>query len=93
MKCKHLLLLTILWSGALTAAAQSGPIVGTWTLTAADKLLPDGTRTSEFGATRTGWSSSLPTATTLLRFIAQAAQSSLPTIGPKDPRRSIRMLH
>jgi hypothetical protein len=49
MKCKHLLLLTILWSGVLTAAAQSDSIVGTWTLTAADKLLPDGTRTSDFG--------------------------------------------
>jgi hypothetical protein len=49
MKYKHLLLLTILWSGALTAAAQSGSIVGTWALTAADKLLPDGTRTSDFG--------------------------------------------
>ena len=49
MKCKHLLLLTILWSGALTAAAQSGSIVGTWALAAADKLLPDGTRTSDFG--------------------------------------------
>jgi hypothetical protein len=49
IKCKHLLLLTVLWSGVLTAAAQSGSIVGTWTLTAADKLLPDGTRTSDFG--------------------------------------------
>src|SRR5258707_3455092 len=49
MKCKHLLLLTVLWSGALTAAAKSGSIVGTWALTAADKLLPDGTRTSDFG--------------------------------------------
>jgi hypothetical protein len=44
MKCKLLLPLTILWSGALTAAAQSGSIVGTWALTAADKLLPDGAR-------------------------------------------------
>ena len=49
MKYKHLLLLTILWSGAQTAAAQSGSIVGTWALIAADKLLPDGTRTSDFG--------------------------------------------
>jgi hypothetical protein len=49
MKYKHLLLLTILWTGALTAAAQSGSIVGTWALVAADKLLPDGTRTSDFG--------------------------------------------
>jgi hypothetical protein len=44
MKCKHLLLLTVLWSGALAAVAQSGSIVGAWALTAADKLLPDGTR-------------------------------------------------
>jgi hypothetical protein len=49
MKYKHLLHLTILWSGALTAAAQSDSIVGTWALTAADKLFPDGTRTSDFG--------------------------------------------
>jgi transcriptional regulator len=44
MKYKHLLLFTILWSGALTAVAQSDSIVGTWALTAANKLLPDGTR-------------------------------------------------
>ena len=49
MKCKHLLLLTVLWSGALAAAAQSGSIVGAWTLAAADKLLPDGTRVHDFG--------------------------------------------
>jgi hypothetical protein len=44
MRYKHLLLLAILWSGSLTAVAQSDSIVGTWALTAADKLLPDGTR-------------------------------------------------
>jgi hypothetical protein len=49
MKCKYLLLLAVLWSGTLAATAQSGSIVGTWALTAADKLLPDGTRTSDFG--------------------------------------------
>ncbi|HUD56003.1 MAG TPA: lipocalin-like domain-containing protein, partial [Terracidiphilus sp.] len=49
MTYKHLLLLTTLWSGALTVAAQSGSIVGTWALAAADKLLPDGTRTPDFG--------------------------------------------
>jgi hypothetical protein len=49
VKYKPLLLLTILSSGALTAAAHSGSIVGTWVLTAADKLLPDGTRTTDFG--------------------------------------------
>jgi hypothetical protein len=35
--------------GALSAAAQSPSIVGTWLLTAADKLLPDGTRASDYG--------------------------------------------
>lgn len=49
MKCKPLLLLTILWSGTLAASAVSDSIVGTWTLTAADKLLPDGTRTADYG--------------------------------------------
>jgi hypothetical protein len=50
MKYRHLLLLTILWSGALTAVAQSGSIVGTWALTAADKLLPNGTRVPDYGS-------------------------------------------
>src|SRR5882757_7282092 len=49
MKYRCLLLLIILSSGALTAAPQPVSIVGTWALTAADKLLPDGTRTSDFG--------------------------------------------
>lgn len=49
MKCRYFLLLPILWSAAPGANAQSGSIVGTWALTAADKLLPDGTRTSDFG--------------------------------------------
>ncbi len=49
MKGKHFLLLTVLWSGALAATAQSGSIVGTWALTAADKLLPDGTRVADYG--------------------------------------------
>jgi hypothetical protein len=39
MKYRHLLLLTILWSGAQTAAAQSGSILGILALTAADKLI------------------------------------------------------
>jgi hypothetical protein len=50
MKYKHLLLLTILGSGALMAAAQSDPIVGTWTLAATDKLLPHGTRVPDYGS-------------------------------------------
>jgi len=49
MKRSSLLPLTVLWSATLALAAQSNPIVGTWTLTAADKLLPNGTRTSDFG--------------------------------------------
>lgn len=35
--------------GAFAATAQSPSIVGTWVLTAADKLLPDGTRRSDYG--------------------------------------------
>ena len=35
--------------GPLQAFAQNPNIVGTWVLTAADKLLPDGTRTSDYG--------------------------------------------
>ena len=35
--------------GPLQAFAQTPNIVGTWVLTAADKLLPDGTRTSDYG--------------------------------------------
>ena len=35
--------------GAFAATAQSPSIVGTWVLTAADKLLPDGTRGSDYG--------------------------------------------
>jgi len=30
MKCKYLLLLTVLWSATLAAVAQSGSIVGSW---------------------------------------------------------------
>src|ERR1700744_5592157 len=70
MKRKQFLLLTVLWSGSLAAAAQSGSIVGTWALTAADKLLPDGTPPLIMETTRTVSSSSQPTATTLLSFIA-----------------------
>lgn len=49
MKGKHLFLLAILWSGTLAATAQSQSVVGTWVLTAADKLLPDGTRVPDYG--------------------------------------------
>lgn len=45
-----LLLLAALCANPLIARAQSTPIVGTWTLAAADKLLPDGTRIADYGA-------------------------------------------
>jgi hypothetical protein len=34
---------------AQPATAQTGSIVGTWALTAADKVLPDGTRVADYG--------------------------------------------
>jgi hypothetical protein len=49
MKIRFFSLLALLWVGALAATAQSSAIVGTWVLTAADKLLPDGTRASDYG--------------------------------------------
>jgi hypothetical protein len=36
-------------AGILAATPQSQSIVGTWVLTAADKLLPDGTRVPDYG--------------------------------------------
>jgi hypothetical protein len=49
MKMRNALLLAVLSMGTLATSAQSPSIVGTWLLTAADKLLPDGTRTSDLG--------------------------------------------
>jgi hypothetical protein len=49
MKYRYLLLLTILFVATLSATAQSPSIVGTWALTAADKLLPNGSRVADFG--------------------------------------------
>ena len=50
MKISYFTLFAVLFLGsALPVAAQSSSIVGTWILTKADKLLPDGTRTSDFG--------------------------------------------
>jgi len=48
MKYRYLSLLTILLVVALSATAQSPSIVGTWALVAADKILPDGNRVSDF---------------------------------------------
>jgi len=46
---KHFLILTSLLAGAMVASAQTPNIVGTWVLTGAEKLLPDGTRVSDYG--------------------------------------------
>jgi hypothetical protein len=49
MKFKFLLLVALVLAGSFTAAAQSPSIAGTWALTAADKLLPDGARSHDYG--------------------------------------------
>jgi hypothetical protein len=46
---RYLLLLTALLLASLSGMAQTSSIVGTWALTAADKLMPDGTRVSDYG--------------------------------------------
>jgi hypothetical protein len=47
---KHLLLLAILSASSLSVAAQESSIVGTWLLTGAEKLLPDGRRVPDYGS-------------------------------------------
>jgi hypothetical protein len=49
MKIRLFVFLAVFWMGALPATAQSSSVVGTWLLTRAEKLLPDGTRTSDYG--------------------------------------------
>ena len=49
MSIKYCPLLAILLFGSLVASAQTPSIVGTWGLTRAEKLLPDGTRVSDYG--------------------------------------------
>ena len=49
MSIKSCTLLAILLLGSLVASAQAPSIVGTWRLTSAEKLLPDGTRVSDYG--------------------------------------------
>ena len=46
---KRLSLLVALLAVSVSAIAQDTSIVGIWTLTAADKLLPDGTRVADYG--------------------------------------------
>jgi hypothetical protein len=48
---RHLLTLAVLLVGSLSAGqTKTNSIVGTWVLTAADKLLPDGTRVPDYGS-------------------------------------------
>jgi hypothetical protein len=49
MIIKRLSLLAALLAVAVSAMAQEPSIVGTWVLTRAEKLLPDGTRVSDYG--------------------------------------------
>jgi len=49
MMIRHFLLTAILLAVSLAAGAQEPSIVGTWILTGADKLLPDGTRVADYG--------------------------------------------
>ena len=49
MLIKYLTLLALMPLGSLVASAQTSSIVGTWVLTRAEKLLPDGTRVSDYG--------------------------------------------
>lgn len=50
IKIRCLSLFAILLASALSAASNGDSIVGTWVLTAADKLLPDGTRVPDYGS-------------------------------------------
>ena len=49
MMIKVLPLLAVMLVGSLAATAQTPDIVGTWVLAKAEKLLPDGTRVSDYG--------------------------------------------
>lgn len=48
-KMKRLSLITALLAVSVSAMAKGPSIVGTWTLAAADKVLPDGTRVTDYG--------------------------------------------
>jgi hypothetical protein len=49
MKARYLLLLAFFCMATVAAPAQSSSIVGTWDVTGAYKILPDGTRASDYG--------------------------------------------
>jgi hypothetical protein len=54
MMTRRLSLLVVLLASAFSAVAQTSPIVGAWKLAAADKLLPNGARVSDYGANPQG---------------------------------------
>ena len=49
MTLKHALILAALMISSLAATAQTSDIAGTWVLVQAKRLLPDGTRVSDYG--------------------------------------------
>jgi hypothetical protein len=49
MKIRYFFLLALFCMAALTTTAQSSSIAGTWVLAGAYKILPDGTRASDYG--------------------------------------------
>ena len=49
MTLKHLSILASLFAFSFSAMAKERSIVGTWILVGAEKLLPDGTRVSDYG--------------------------------------------
>jgi hypothetical protein len=49
MKIRRLSLLAALLAVSVSAMAEAPSIVGTWVLTGAEKLLPDGTRVPDYG--------------------------------------------
>ena len=49
VSAKHLSVLALVLVSCLAATAQTSDIAGTWSLAKAEKLLPDGTRVSDYG--------------------------------------------
>jgi len=49
MKIKYFSMLAVVLIASLAASAQTSDIVGTWVLSKAENLLPDGTRISDYG--------------------------------------------
>jgi hypothetical protein len=54
MRLRYFVALAVLGMVAMAATAQTSSIAGTWVLTAADKLLPDGPRVADYGSSPHG---------------------------------------